>query len=160
MKSCLFNLALLLMAIPAAVGFRFLQTDQDASPTAADAAIRKTLDDQVEQWNRGNIPGFMDSYVRDETLRFSSGDSVRRGWEQTLQRYQTAYASKEAMGVLRFSDLEILQISSNYAEVFGKYHLTRDKSLGNASGLFTLLMRRDGDRWLILHDHTSAAPNE
>lgn len=59
--------------------------------------------------------------------------------------------------MLKFSDLEIMVLSPDYAEVFGKFHLTRDKSVGDASGLFTLLMRREGDQWLVLHDHTSAA---
>ena len=121
------------------------------------ASIRRTLDEQVKAWNAGDIPGFMGGYVRGEELRFASGGKVQNGWQNTLERYQSKYSSRELMGTLEFSELQILVLSSNYAEVFGRFTLTREKSVGNATGLFTLLMQRDGDRWLVRHDHTSAA---
>lgn len=126
-------------------------------PAAAKASIEKTLNDQVVAWNQGSIRDFMNGYVRDEQLRFASGGNIRRGWEETLHRYLVSYSTKEKMGTLKFTELEITILSHDYAEVFGKYHLTRDKTVGDASGLFTLLMRREGDDWLVLHDHTSAA---
>lgn len=120
------------------------------------AAARRTLDDQVAAWNRGDIPGFMAGYVRDESLRFASGGAVRRGWQETLQRYQTRYDSPEKMGMLTFRDLEFLVINGDFAEVFGRFELKRSEAVGNATGLFTLLMQREGDQWLVLHDHTSS----
>jgi len=120
------------------------------------AAVQRTLDEQVAAWNRGDIPGFMAGYVRDESLRFASGGAVRRGWQETLQRYQTRYDSREKMGTLTFRDLEFLVLSQEYAEVFGRFELKRSDAVGNATGLFTLLMQREGDRWLVRHDHTSS----
>ena len=121
------------------------------------ASIEKTLSDQVAAWNRGSIRDFMNGYFRDEQLRFASGGKVKRGWETTLNNYLASYSTKEKMGTLKFTDIEIMVLSADYAEVFGKFHLSRDKSVGDASGLFTLLMRREGDQWLVLHDHTSSA---
>jgi len=152
LRTCL-TLGLILSASGAVL----LQASQDASESTAIAGIRQTLDAQVMAWNGGDLTGFMNGYVRDESLRFSSGGSVRRGWQEALVRYQTAYPTREKMGTLTFSDLEFFEISEDYAEVFGKYHLARNKSEGDATGLFTLLMKREGDRWLVLHDHTSAA---
>lgn len=123
----------------------------------AEVSIRKTLSAQETAWNNGDIPGFMSGYVRDDTLRFSSGGNIQRGWESALKRYQTSYSTREKMGTLKFSDLEVLVLNEQYAEVFGKFHLTRDKSVGDASGLFTLLMKKQGDQWLVWHDHTSSA---
>ena len=120
------------------------------------AAARRTLDAQVAAWNRGDIPGFMAGYVRDESLRFASGGAVRRGWQETLQRYQTRYDSREKMGMLTFSDLEFLVINEDFVEVFGRFELKRSEAVGNSTGLFTLLMQREGDHWLVLHDHTSS----
>ncbi|MFN5288310.1 MAG: DUF4440 domain-containing protein, partial [Planctomyces sp.] len=60
----------------------------EADEKAAELAIRAVLTAQSQAWNRGDIPGFMQGYVRDETLRFASGGSVQRGWQQTLERYQ------------------------------------------------------------------------
>ncbi|MGV2332950.1 MAG UNVERIFIED_CONTAM: hypothetical protein LVR18_02070 [Planctomycetaceae bacterium] len=63
----------------------------------------------------------MQGYLRDENLRFASGDTVQRGWQQTLERYQKHYDTREKMGTLSFEDLEIRVLSSEWAEVFGRY---------------------------------------
>ena len=130
---------------------------QEDPAKSVESQIRMTLDAQITAWNNGDIAGFMDGYVRGDALRFASGGTVQRGWQKTLERYQSRYSTREQMGTLTFSDLEFAEISADYAEVFGKFHLARDKSVGDASGLFTLLMKREGQRWLVLHDHTSAA---
>jgi len=139
------------------IGTPILHISDEASTRAA---ILDTLHRQAAAWNAGDIPGFMEGYVQSEDLRFASGGSIRRGWRTTLERFQSRYNSRELMGTLRFSDFEVLLISDEYAEVFGAFHLSRDDSIGDASGLFTLLMRRVNGHWLVLHDHTSAAETE
>jgi ketosteroid isomerase-like protein len=129
----------------------------EADEKAAESSIRAVLTAQTEAWNRGDIPGFMRGYVRGEALRFASGGTVQRGWQQTLERYQKRYDSPAKMGALSFEDLEVRVLSADWAEVFGRYVLKRDPSVGDATGLFTLLMAREGDDWRVLHDHTSAA---
>lgn len=146
--------AILMLSLSAAV---LLPASQQTAEPNVESGIRQTLDAQVKAWNTGDLQGFMDGYVRDESLRFASGGSVRRGWQEALNRYQAAYPTREKMGTLTFSELEFFKISTEYTEVFGKYHLARNKSEGDAAGIFTLLMKREGDRWLVLHDHTSAA---
>jgi ketosteroid isomerase-like protein len=131
-----------------------------ASDVEAEKQIRQTLSAQVDAWNEGDIRGFMEGYVRSEELRFASGNSSFRGWQATFDRYQKSYDSREKMGRLKFSDLEIQVVSQEFAEVFGRFHLTRDAAVGDAEGLFTLLMQKSDGRWLVLHDHTSAAPPE
>ena len=118
--------------------------------------IRSVLQTQASQWNQGNIPAFMETYVKGDALRFSSGSTVQQGWEATLQRYLTRYPSKAAMGRLEFEELKIIVLSEEWAEVHGRYRLYRDGDYGNANGLFTLLMENTSDGWKILHDHTSA----
>lgn len=107
-------------------------------------------------WNEGNIPKFMEWYVKDDSLRFASKDQVRRGWQETLWRYQTDYPIRAAMGQLRLEDLEIRVLSSRSAEVFGRFRLKRGGAYQDLSGLFTLLMTKENVGWKILHDHTSA----
>lgn len=118
--------------------------------------IRSVLQTQASQWNQGNIPAFMETYVKGDALRFSSGGTVQRGWDSTLQRYLTRYPSKEAMGRLEFEELKVKILSEKWAEVHGRYRLYREGDYGNATGLFTLLMENTSDGWKILHDHTSA----
>ncbi len=152
-----FPSVLLSAVVFVAGGTAWISESQEPLAKPVEAQIRMTLDAQVTAWNKGDIAGFMDGYVRGDSLRFASGGTVQRGWQKTLERYQKRYSTREQMGSLKFSELEFAEISADYVEVFGRFHLARDKSLGVATGLFTLLMKREGQRWLVLHDHTSAA---
>ena len=119
------------------------------------AAVRTVLDAQVEAWNRGDIEGYMAGYWRSEKTIFISGDSVTRGWETVLARYKKNYDSREKMGTLTFSDLEITTIGNGAAVANGRWHLQRAKD--EPHGRFTLIFRKTRQGWRIVHDHTSSA---
>ena len=122
----------------------------------SETAIVEVLNSQVGAWNRADIPAFMETYVKGDKLRFSSGGIVRRGWQATYERYLSTYPTPEAMGHLDFEDLEVKQLSAEWAQVHGRYRLKREGDYGNATGLFTLLLQYSDQGWKILHDHTSA----
>jgi ketosteroid isomerase-like protein len=119
------------------------------------AAVRAVLDAQVEAWNRGDIEGFMAGYWRSEETVFISGDSLTRGWQTVLARYKKNYDSREKMGTLTFSDLEITPIGSDAAIAIGRWHLQRAKD--EPQGRFTLILRKTKQGWRIVNDHTSSA---
>jgi ketosteroid isomerase-like protein len=121
----------------------------------SEEAIRAVLEAQVAAWNRGDIPGFMDGYWRSEETVFISGDSVTRGWQATLDRYKKGYDTREKMGALAFSDLDIKLIDKKNAVVIGRWALQREKD--NPRGRFTLIFRKFKEGWRIVHDHTSSA---
>lgn len=118
-----------------------------------EAAIRKVMDDQAAAWNRGDLEAFMFGYWRSDKLAFVSGDSVTRGWQQTLDNYKKTYGTSEKMGKLTFSDLEITILSKNSAAVLGSWSLARQTD--NPKGKFTLLWRKFREGWRIVHDHSS-----
>ncbi len=126
-----------------------------AADTAIQSAVRAVLDQQVKDWNAGDIEKFMRGYDRSDKTRFASGGNITLGWQSVLERYQRTYADKAAMGQLTFSDLDITVASEDTALAFGRWHLKREKD--EPSGLFTLLFRKTADGWKIVHDHTSAA---
>lgn len=105
-------------------------------------------------WNEGDIDGFMRSYLRSDSVRFAGHDSYTLGWEKVLANYRKGYPNQEAMGTLTFSDVEIMVIAADAALVFGKWHLDKKEK---AEGLYTLLFRKTGDGWRIVHDHTTSA---
>ncbi|WP_409431911.1 YybH family protein [Litorimonas sp. RW-G-Af-16] len=117
--------------------------------------IIATMDGQVAAWNSGDIEGFMQDYIKSPKLRFASNDRVTRGWVTTMERYQSGYPDRATMGQLSFSDREVSVISPTAAVVFGRFTLTRAEDA--PTGLFTLVMRKAGDDWLIVSDHTSTS---
>ena len=119
------------------------------------AAVRAVLEAQRDAWNRGDIEGYMDGYARTPDTVFVSGDNVMRGWQSVLDRYKKSYSSREKMGTLTFSDLEIALIGHDAAVCLGRWHLQRAND--EPHGRFTLILRRTKQSWKIVHDHTSAA---
>jgi ketosteroid isomerase-like protein len=126
-----------------------------ADTTAIQSAVRAVLDQQVKDWNAGDIGKFMRGYEHSGKTRFASGGNVTLGWQSVLERYQRTYSDKAAMGTLTFSDIDITVTSEDSALAFGRWHLKREKD--EPSGLFTLLFRKTAGGWKIVHDHTSAA---
>jgi uncharacterized protein (TIGR02246 family) len=118
-------------------------------------AIRAVMDAQTAAWNRGDIEGFMDGYARSADIVFISGDSLTHGWQTVLDRYKKNYDTREKMGTLAFSDLDIKLVSKDAAVVIGRWQLTRAGDTPH--GRFTLIFRRTGGNWRIVHDHTSSA---
>lgn len=119
----------------------------------AESDILAVMDAQAAAWNRGDVEGFMRGYWNSPDLVFVSGANVTRGWQPTLDRYRKTYDSKEKMGALRFSDVEVTPLSKDSAVVLGSWALTRAGD--NPHGKFTLIFRKFPDGWRIIHDHTS-----
>ena len=156
MRSLLYFVAAVLVAgafIFFAQGASSAQSNKPG--TASEAAIRAVLDAQRDAWNRGDIEGYMDGYDRSPDTVFVSGDRINRGWQTVLDRYKKSYDSREKMGVLTFSDVEITTLSKDAAAVLGRWRLKRAND--EPHGTFTLLFRRTKTGWKIVHDHTSSA---
>ena len=119
------------------------------------AAIRAVLEVQRDAWNRGDIEGYMDGYARSPKIEFVGGDSISRGWQTVLDRYKKNYNSREKMGTLTFSEIEITLLSKDAALVLGRWRLKRASD--QPHGTFTLLFRKTRAGWRIVHDHSSSA---
>ena len=147
--------AVLAFLLLTASSFAQSSKKDEAQRVIALVAIRQVLDAQAAAWNRGDIEGYMDGYNRSPDTIFVSGDRVARGWQTVLDRYKKAYDSREKMGTLTFSDLEITVLSKDAAIALGRWHLQRSKD--EPHGRFTLLFRKTKTGWKIVHDHTSSA---
>ena len=115
--------------------------------------VRGLLASQTKEWNAGNIPAFMNTYWKSDSLMFIGKTGITYGWQKTLDNYKKNYPDTAAMGNLKFDLLEVKRLSSDYFFVVGKWHLTR--SIGDIGGIFTLLLRKVANRWLIIADHSS-----
>jgi len=137
------------------------QAVSEASQAADDTAIRAAIKAQTDAWNRADIPAFMQSYEDSPETTFI-GQKLRKGYQPILQRYQQSYSTREQMGTLTFSDIDIRLLSSGcgkseIALVTGKFHLDRSTH-GDATkddGIFSLVWRKGPQGWKIILDHTS-----
>ena len=122
------------------------------------AAIVAVLTSQQNEWNRGDIRGFMAGYWNSSELTFAGTRGFTRGWQPVMARYEKDYADKAAMGTLDFSELEIRQLGPDAALVLGRWHLQRQT--GDIGGIFTLVFQKFPEGWRIVHDHTTQSPPE
>jgi uncharacterized protein (TIGR02246 family) len=108
---------------------------------------------QEDAWNSGNIEKFMDAYWRSPDLVFIGSKGITYGWQAILERYKKNYPDNVTMGKLKYEIVELNQIEKNVVFIIGKYNLER--SIGNASGLFTLVLKKIKGKWLIISDHSN-----
>ena len=115
--------------------------------------IRNILADQISFWNKGDIPGFMQGYWNSDSLVFVGKNGPTYGYNNTLRNYQKNYPNKDYMGILNFDILSVQPMEKDHFFVIGKFMLQR--KVGDASGYFTLILRRINGVWKIVSDHSS-----
>ncbi|HXS37178.1 MAG TPA: DUF4440 domain-containing protein [Flavipsychrobacter sp.] len=116
-------------------------------------AIRSLLSRQVNEWNNGNIAGYMKGYWENDSLLFIGQKGPRYGYQNTLARYQQAYPDTAHMGKLTSVITSMKKLASDYYFIVGTWALKR--SIGDLSGYYTLLFRKINGQWVIVVDHSS-----
>ena len=104
-------------------------------------------------WNKGNLVNFMKGYWENDSLLFIGKNGPTYGYKPTLERYQKGYPDTAHMGHFTSTILSMKRISSDCYFVLGKWELK--SSVGNASGHYTLLIRKIRGDWVIVADHMS-----
>jgi uncharacterized protein (TIGR02246 family) len=133
---------------------------QKLSPAAEAAAIRATFDKQAADWNRGDLTTFATAYKDSPDILFI-GSKISRGYAQMLERYRTVYSTREKMGTLTFSDVEVQPLDDRFATATGKFHLERTAAGGgNADGSYMLVFEKTPQGWKIVRDVTIPAPKQ
>ncbi len=131
----------------------YAQTQSTTPKDKEEIAIRQLLAKQTEAWNRGDIETFMETYWKSDSLMFIGKSGVTYGWTNTLNNYKKGYPDTTAMGKLSFDIVVIKRLSFQYFHVIGKWHLQR--SIGDLSGHYTLLIKKIKGKWVIIADHSS-----
>jgi ketosteroid isomerase-like protein len=73
-----------------------------------------------------------------------------------LEGYRKSFPSKDAMGTLTFSNLEVQPLDEHFATVTGRFHLERTAAGGgNAGGYYLLVVEKTPSGWKIVRDATT-----
>ncbi len=133
-----------------------LETTDDQG-TGLEASVATMLERSVDAWNSGDLDAFMSDYSSASTTSFMTADGPVYGREQIKAGYEPVFAAGAQRDSLRFEDLNIRQLPPLIGIVTGRYILHRDEQV-TATGWFTIVLRRMGDGWRIVHDHSSPSP--
>lgn len=115
--------------------------------------ITKMMLQQANDWSKGNIEAFMQGYIKSDSLKFIGSNGLTYGWQQTLDNYKKGYPTAAHTGTLTFDLLDFDELTPTIFFVVGKYNLNRE--VGNASGYFSLLLKKINGNWKIIADHSS-----
>jgi ketosteroid isomerase-like protein len=151
-----------LFSLPLALCLLVLPLPAQKAPSREDAAIIAVLQKSAADWNRGDLDSFATSYKNSPDILFI-GRTVRRGYAQMLEAYRTGYSTREKMGTLTFSNLEVQPLDEHFATATGHFHLERSAAVGNANGYFMVVMEKTPAGWKIVRDDstsTDAAPSK
>ena len=123
-----------------------------------DQIITAMLQESTDNWNRGDLDAFATSYKNSPDILFN-GHKISRGYDQMLAAYKTGYPTRERMGTLSFTQLEVQPLDAAFATVTGHFHLERTPAGGgNADGYFMLVLEKTAGGWKIVRDDTTADP--
>ena len=97
-----------LRALPVAL---LLAACRAGTPSASDPALTDRLAAQLrrsaDDWNRGDLEGFMSDYAHDSATSFVEGGHVRRGWDFIHSRYAPSFAPGARRDSLRFEEVAV-----------------------------------------------------
>src|SRR5271156_6759274 len=97
------------------------QTPVQAQTQAqAAAAIRAVLDKQAADWNRGDLDAFATGYKNSPDILFM-GRAIHRGYAEMVATYHSSYPTRERMGKLSFSQVEVQPLDVRFATVTGHF---------------------------------------
>lgn len=133
--------------------FTFLTISASAQVDKDVMAIRKMLFMQVQEWNKGNIEGYMHGYWESDSLVFIGSKGPRYGYNATRANYKKSYPDADHMGKLTSTIVSMQRLSADNYFIIGKWALERNA--GNVSGSYTLLLKKINGEWVIICDHSS-----
>lgn len=126
-----------------------LQSQQEKESLEKKAIIA-IMQEQQEDWSRGDLEGFMEGYWKSDSLKFYSSRGVTYGWQNTLENYKNGYPTKAHIGTLKFKINDISRIEEEAYFVMGEYHLNRE--VGDANGVFMIIFKKIDGAWKIIAD--------
>ncbi|MGH7720003.1 MAG: YybH family protein [Gemmatimonadaceae bacterium] len=125
-----------------------------ASPACARAEIDGMMTRAAAAWTRGDLDAFMSDYLDSDSTTYIGGNRLIRGKAAIRDVYAPRFAPGGVRDSLSFEGLEVDLLAPRIAHTFAFYVLSRGDSVV-ARGPTSLLMRKVGGRWLIVHDHSS-----
>lgn len=119
--------------------------------------VTRMLQRSAEAWNRGNLDGFMEDYLRSSATTYLGSSGLVSGWEAIRARYAPLFEAGALRDSLRFEAVTARPLGDDYALATARFVLFREGAV-TGSGPFTLVLWRTDEGWRIVHDQSASDP--
>lgn len=141
----------LVVLLPAALaGCRFEMGEEEDLERSIEAMLNRSAD----AWNRGDLDGFVAAYADGTSTSLMTTDGPVFGRAAIRGLYAPRFESGATRDSMRLEDLDVRPLPPLIGIVTGRYVLDRDGTVTD-SGWFSIVVRRAGDGWRIVHGHSS-----
>lgn len=159
-------LALVLASAGAAASQKKKKKKDDAQPTPPpsviasvpdEAKIDNTIGEMLGAWQVGNIEKMHENIADDVSVVAGTWTPPAVGWTSYLAAYQAQRARMQQVHLDRSNTLIRIAPSGMFAWASYQWQFSAmvDGSPSAAEGQTTLVLEKKGDKWLIVHNHTS-----
>lgn len=125
--------------------------------TADEKAVRAAFEDLLAGIRNSNVDGVTGAYWNSpQTVYFNSNGTTTLGWEQDRKNRESRYP-KTSNVKLDVRDMRVTMLGNQGALVTCLWKQTQDFEANpeSASGRMTLVFKKIGKDWKIIHLHTS-----
>ena len=120
--------------------------------------ITALLQRMSADWSNGDLQTFATGYKNSPDILFV-GKKLERGYSGMLEGYRKQFPTREKMGTLQFSQLEVQPLDASFATCTGRFHLERTLAGGGVGdGYFLLVLEKTSDGWKIIRDDSTLVP--
>jgi uncharacterized protein (TIGR02246 family) len=110
---------------------------------------------QRDAWNKGDLDGYLSHYKNAPDTQAVLANLVR-GLDNIRAAYHQNFPSKDSMGTIEDSDVQVRALGDNFALATGQYHLTRTKKAGGpVDGTFSELFEKTAAGWQIIFSEST-----
>jgi ketosteroid isomerase-like protein len=148
--------ALALLLLPAGLASCRIEVEAEEDIGLEPYVIRM-LETSAAAWNRGDLDAFLSDYVAAASTTYVGGRGLVTGFEGIREVYAPAFAPGASRDSLRFEQIRVRPLPPLAGIVTARWILHDGEAI-TGSGPFTLVVRRVGTGWKIIHDHSSSDP--
>lgn len=117
--------------------------------------VVKIVLQQQDAWNKGDLDAYLSHYKDGQDTQAVLATLVR-GIDNIRNAYKANFPSKDSMGAIEDSEVEVRALGETYALATGKYHLSRSRKLGgDVNGTFTEVFEKTQAGWKIIFSEST-----
>lgn len=141
------------LALPVCVAGQ--NSDPLFTATRQQLDVAKIILAQRDAWNKGDLDAYLSFYKNAPDTEAVLANLVR-GVENIRAAYKQNFPSKDSMGNIEDSDVEVRALGDNFALASGRYHLMRSKKAGGpVEGTFSELFEKTSAGWQIIFSEST-----